>query len=469
MKALVTAILICTTTVCLSQKIYSNIGMSDEPIFKTKGDSIQYSNLQIILSKPFANSTVPYNLDSLFKLRNQLMQQGILGYRKVYRPNPDFFSYENLNDTTNYDGIKELSISKGRFRKLPAKVFKCKKLEALQLTNVSITRIQRRANRLTNLKTIILLNNTPAKSLKLTKNNKVETLIIRGEKSHYLPHSYRKFKSLISLDLSYNSIVKFPTEANHNKKLKELKLTNNLITLNNDEIKPNPYLEKLDLTKNKLIKIPASIKNLSTLKTLKFNFNSITEIAPEISLLTTLENLSLYNNQLCSIPSGVYQLKFLKEIDLYYNQIEKLDERVINWQNLEVLYLAFNKVYALSDNLGKLKNLQELYLHDNRLSTLPDNLSGLAKLTVLRINNNYMPLVPTSIFQLSNLENLDISKNQIQSLPANFFNIEHLKILALVANPWDKQTKEMLPAKAKELRAREVIVHLNSFEEDIEY
>lgn len=468
MKAIVTAILICATTVCQSQKIYSNISMSDEPVFKSKDDSIRYFNLQNVLSKSFVDSTDPYKLDSLFKLRNQIMQRGILGYRKVYRPNPDFFSYKNLTDTTSYDSIKELSISEEKFKRLPSKVFKCKNLEVLQLTNISVSRIQRRTNRLVNLKTIIILNNNPAKSLKLNKNRRIETLVIRGEKSNYLPHSYRNFKSLKSLDLSYNSITKFPNAAKHNKKLRELNLANNLITLNDDEIKPNSYLVKLDLTKNQIIKIPTSIRNLPNLKTLKFNFNTINEIAPEISMLHKLENLSLYSNQLSSIPAGVYQLKSLKEIDLYYNQIEKLDGRVINWQNLEVLYLAFNKVYSLSDNLGNLKNLQELYLHNNRLSSLPENLGGLVNLKVLRINNNNMPLIPISITQLIHLENLDISKNQIRSLPDNFFKFEHLKILALVANPWDNETKEMLPAKAKELRAREIIVHLNSFDVSID-
>ena len=76
--------------------------------------------------------------------------------------------------------------------------------------------------------------------------------------------------------------------------------------------------------------------------------------------------------------------------------------------------------------------------------------------------------MPTLLSRLTNLENLDISKNEIQNLPPDFFNFQHLKMLVLVANPWDTETKAMLPEKAKELRARDVVVHLNSFDETIE-
>ena len=73
--------------------------------------------------------------------------------------------------------------------------------------------------------------------------------------------------------------------------------------------------------------------------------------------------------------------------------------------------------------------------------------------------------MPPLLSKLIHLENLDISKNQIQSLPPDFFNFQHLKMLAMVANPWDSETKEMLTEKAKELRAKDVVVHLNSFDE----
>ena len=468
MRAVVTLLFLCLTTFCSSQSNIEFIGARDEPIFKSKDDSARYAILQNELSKSFAHTTDQKKLDSLFRLTSQLMKVGIIGFRKVYRPDPNFIPFENLNEHSDFDQVKELCISKGKFKRLPPNVFLCKNLEVLQLVNTSLSRLQKKANRLPNLKTIIILNNKPGKPLKLRRNNQVETLVIRGEQPTYLPTSYKNFKSLVKLDLSNNALTKFPNGAANNKKLKELLLINNAITLKDDEIKLNPYVEKLDLLKNKISKVPPSIRNLPNLKTLKFNYNTINEVAPEISQLERLESLSLYNNQLASIPWGVYQLRSLKEIDLYYNDVERLDEAAANWQNLEILYLAYNKIFSLPDNLGDLKNLRELYLHENRLSSLPENLSQLRNLKVLRINNNRLPQLPSSLSKLANLENLDISRNDIQFLPDDFFNFQHLKMLVLVANPWNQETKELLPEKAKELRAKDVVVHLNSFDETID-
>ena len=461
-------LLVCFSTLCFSQRIDFS-GLKEEPIFKSKSDSAQYAALQNVLNKSFIGSTDPKVMDSLFQLRAKLMMNDrILGFRKVYRANPDYVPYENLKNHTDLSQIKELSVTGGNVKALPDEALKCQNLEVLQLVNTSILRIPRKLNRLSHLKVIIVFNNRTGKPLKLKKNSNVETLVIRGDQPQYLPTNYRNFKSLVKLDLSNNSLTEFPKGINRNKKLKELILMNNGITLSNNGIVPNPYLEKVDFFKNRITNVPSSIANLTNLKTLKFNYNLVNEVAPEISQLKKLENLSFYNNKLTSIPYGVYQLESLKEIDLYYNEIEKIEEPIKNLKNLEILYLAYNKVYSITDHLSDLQHLSELYLHDNRLHSLPENLNNLKNLRVLRINNNSLLQVPAFISRMNNLENLDLSKNEIQSLPKDFFNLQHLKILALVANPWDAETKEMLLEKVKELRAKDVVVHLNSFDETVE-
>ncbi len=468
MKTYFSTVLVCLCILSFGQNKIDFTGIKEEPIFRSKEDSAQFAAVQHAISKSYTETTDPKRIDSLFKLSSQLFMSRVVGFRKVYCAYPDFIQYEKLNEHSNFSQIKELSISKGKFKSIPSQVFKCKNLEVLQLVNTSLSRLQRKVNRLPNLKMVILFNNKPTKSLKIKKNKTIETLVIRGEKSDYLPKSYKNLKRLAKLDLSNNALTEFPNGANLNKNLKELILINNAITLSENAIKHNPHIEKLDLMKNKVIKVPASIANLTNLKTLRFNYNEIRDVAPEINQLKKLENLSFYHNELTSIPHGVYQLGSLKEIDLYYNQIEKLEDNVINWQNLEILYLAFNKIYSVSDTLCNLPNLRELYLHNNRLSSLPEELNKLTNLKVLRINNNNLLHLPTSLTQLTYLENLDLSRNEIQSLPTDFFNFQHLKILALIANPWDAETKEMLPEKAKELRAKNVVVHLNSFDESLE-
>jgi hypothetical protein len=43
-----------------------------------------------------------------------------------------------------------------------------------------------------------------------------------------------------------------------------------------------------------------------------------------------------------------------------------------------------------------------------------------------------------------------------------------LKILSLVANSWEIDTKTKLIAQTKSLREKGVVVHLNSFDESVE-
>jgi Leucine-rich repeat (LRR) protein len=440
----------------------------DQPIFKTSADSIQFEKTQKAIREMVDGKRYdPIVADSIFAISTEVRSR-IIGYRKVYPSNSDFFPFDSLAFKSDRSAIKQLSLSKVKSKKLPIEILTCKNLEELELVNTSIGRIQKKLNRLPQLKTIFIYNNNPKRSLKLKKNRYVETLIVRGDKPAKLPTNYSKLSRLTKLDLAQNALTKFPKGISKNKNLKELILNNNGISLINDVISPNPYLQKLDLGKNQIKKVPASIGGFKALKLLKFNNNTITEVDEVISKLQSLEQLSFYNNQLTTIPKGVYQLPALKEIDLYYNLIERLEPVCANWKKLEVLYLAFNKVFALPDNLGQLKNLQELYLHNNRLSSIPESVSEINGLRIFRANNNLLINWPESISKIQLLENLDLSNNSISTLPIERFQFSRLKILALVANPWDVETKKNLIVYTKSLRQRGVIVHLNSFDEEVE-
>ncbi len=440
----------------------------DQPIFKSKSDSVQFEKTQKLIREMVEGKKCdPKMMDSIFALSMEIRNR-IIGYRKVYQANPDFFPFDSLAFKSDRSSITRLSISKVKSKKIPSEIFFCKNLEELELVNTSIGKIQKKLNHLPRLKTVFIYNNKPKRSLKLKKNKWIDTLLIRGDDPSKLPRNYSKFTALTRLDLAQNSLTNFPNGASKNKNLKELVLNNNSITLSNDLIKPHPFIEKLDLGKNQIKKVPASIGGFYSLKMLKFNHNNISEIDGTIAQLKKLEQLSFYSNQLASIPKEIYELASLKEIDLYYNEIERLDTKVIQWKKLEVLYLAFNKLFSLPDNLGELKNLQELYLHNNRLSSIPVSVGTINGLKVLRVNNNLLTELPNSLSKLQAIENFDLSNNSISSVPEWLFQFPRLKILAMVANPWEAEIKIDLPALAKRLRARGVIVHLNSFDEEVE-
>jgi Leucine-rich repeat (LRR) protein len=462
------SLLLISFLLLLSQKIVAQVlsNGSEVPIFKTKNDSVKYYLIQAQIKAAFEAS--PVDQKKADSLSGEMMvifrTGGIKGYKKEYRSNPLLFPYSKLNTTTNLDTIRELSISKVRSKRLPKEILQCKNLETLELVNTRINRL-RKLKSLTKLKEVRVYNNQSP--LRLSKNASIKTLVIRGETEKYLPKTFHRFKNLEKLDLADNRLTQFPSGVAKNKSMKELILNNNSITLN-EGITPVPSLENLYLNKNKIKTIPPAIGGFTNLKKLTFNFNEIESAANEISKLQKLEELSFYNNKLKSIPEGVYQLSSLKAIDLYYNQIERLEPKLSAWKKLDILYLAFNQLISLPEDFSALTSLQELYLHNNRISFIPEGIGTLPKLRVLRINNNYLSNLPESMMRLRNLENLDLSRNKIESLINDFSQFDHLKILSLVSNPWNKETKDLITGMTEKLRARSVIVHLNSFEESVE-
>jgi Leucine-rich repeat (LRR) protein len=70
-------------------------------------------------------------------------------------------------------------------------------------------------------------------------------------------------------------------------------------------------------------------------------------------------------------------------------------------------------------------------------------------------------LIPTMVKS----ENLDLSYNNLKAVPNELWNLKNLKLLSLVSNPWNENTKEVLVKKAELLRQQEVIVNLSELEE----
>jgi Leucine-rich repeat (LRR) protein len=460
-------ILVFSFLLMLSQKIIAQVlsNGSEIPIFKTKNDSVKYYLIRAQMKAAF--EAIPVDgkkADSLSGEFMVILRTGVSGYKKEYRADPLLFPYGKLYTTTNFDTIRSLSVSNVRSRRLPKGIRQCKNLETLELVNTKINRLGKLKS-LSKLKEVRIYNNQS--SIQLSKSKSIKKLVIRSQTEIYLPKTFHRLKTLENLDLAETALTQFPKGVVRNKKLKELILNNNSITLT-EGITPIPSLENLYLTKNKIQRIPSAIGEFTNLKKLTFNFNEIEKVADEISKLQKLEELSFYNNKLKSIPEGVYKLPSVRAIDLYYNQIERLEPKLSAWKKLDILYLAFNQLISLPDDFSALTSLQELYLHNNRLSFIPEGIGELPKLKVLRINNNYISNLPEALMQLRSLENLDLSRNKIESLLNDFSQFDHLKILSLVSNPWNKETKDSLLGVTEKLRARSVIVHLNSFEESTE-
>jgi Leucine-rich repeat (LRR) protein len=436
------------------------------PVFKTKSDSVKYYTAQDAMRNhnPLSNKRV--RMDSLWEVQQSVLKNGIIGWRYSYRADKSFTSFESLlNKEIEPTAVTKLSITDFEGKKLPEELFTCTNLEELELINSSVQKLPRQLNKLTKLHSVEIYNNQPSKPLRLSKNSTVTFLKIRSNKAGAVPSNFRKFQGLDSLDLCRNFLTKFP-EIHQNKNLRQLVLSENNLTLENDRITPSKSLQTLYIRRNKITTVPDAIGNFTALKKLSFNYNEITDIKDGIAKLHNLEELSLYQNKLAVIPKGLYELSNLKVIDLYYNQIERIDDPIANLKKLEILYLANNRIYFLSDNIGALSSLRELYLHHNRVSYFPTSLSKLTNLRVLRFNDNSFAAFPDPILSLSNLENIDMSRNRLQSIPPDFGSYQKLQLLIMTENPWED--KDTITALARKMRSNGTLVHLNSMGSEIE-
>jgi Leucine-rich repeat (LRR) protein len=448
------------------------------PLFKAREDSVNFARVQNdlasvrrVLSEAKAGSSTFDSIRQVFEglmaMQMRLMNQPGVKMRTVYRPDPNLTSYSEMVRSANPQAVRRLSIpGKGRTT-LPDSLFLCTNLEELELINWKLQRLPRSLNRLSSLREVTILNNQPPHPLKLSRNNAIKELTIRGDEGNgKLPRNYRKVKNLELLDLSRNNLTQVP-DLRGSKSLAKAVLIFNDITLEKIRSRQPSSLIEVNLANNKIRTVPPSIRNFKSVRKLNFNNNQIEDVSDEIASLEKLEEISFYKNRLSSFPEALYGIPHLKVIDLYHNDISRAD-RLAEMKNLEILYLANNKLFTLPENLGQLPRLKELYLHHNQLSNLPEGISHLDELRVLRVNDNRLLEFPPAVLRLPYLQSLDISHNQIQNIPVEKFDFKDLRIFALVGNPWDEPTREALPEFAKRLRQQKTIVHLNSFEDSVE-
>jgi len=436
------------------------LAQSQSPIYKTSDDSVKITQLTSRINE-LTSTPGTLHLPMVDSLRSALriMQlRGIIGFRYKFEPDRSFTSLSDvLEGKVQPEKVKKLSITENPTRRLPAIIYQCKSLEALELLNTRLQKVPGRLKKLRHLKSLRIYNNVSSKRLRLATNQSVSFLKIRSSNGQVVPLSYRKLKNLDTLDLSRCNLDRFP-DIKENRKLKQLLLGENRLNLKDLGKISNPLLEHLGLHRNHIDTVPPTIANFPALKKLVLNYNNISEVDKAFKSLKNLEELGLYSNKLKSIPEPIFQLRELRFLDLYYNEIERIPDAISNLDKLTILYLASNKIFSISDKIGELSNLRELYMHHNRISSFPFALKNLSNLEVFRFNSNRMVDVPEWITGLSHLKNIDFSQNNIHITPGHLLQLQNLQIVAMTENPWENFEK--VEDLAEMLVARGVIVHL---------
>jgi len=195
---------------------------------------------------------------------------------------------------------------------------------------------------------------------------KLESLDLTNNSISKIPDKINKLSSLVSLDLSENQFNYFPSVLSNLPNLKELYLhQNKLVDL--PDFKEFPFsLEKLDLRSNLLTKITPSIVEIQTLKFLNLENNRLRQIPQFLGDLTSLEVLKLSFNKIKSITNNILRLDHLQTFEVDSSNLDNNSKEILNKIKLKA---AKNEASELILKMNSLLN-EDLLTNDqkNRLA-----------------------------------------------------------------------------------------------------
>lgn len=270
------------------------------------------------------------------------------------------------------------------------------------------------------------------------------------------------------LAVANNSLTQFPIAiSSSSSKLKDLLLSDNLLTDIPGTILRFPNLVKLDLMANKLTDIPPTVLSITSLTTLNLAWNAITEVPKAISALTQLTTLTLHHNNIKRIASGICQLSKLTTLELQHNALTSIPESIGELASLTVLDVSFNALKEwpaafnpdsqldsltrldlshnvisgaipgdkLSADIPLFPSLEELYLNNNTITELPTELwKNIPSVAVLDLRNNQITQISEEIELLFSLSTLELGANRLTALPIEIGKLANLQVLSFYRN-----------------------------------
>ena len=245
-----------------------------------------------------------------------------------------------------------------------------------------------------------------------------------------LPSCFGRYQSLRVLNISSNSLRIFPDFLCDLKSLIELDLSfNSIKSLPN--IGRLSTLERLWATNNMLSgSFSENFKDLVNLKEIDIRFNSITSI-DIVSQLPRLEQLMVGHNKI-SVFEGAFEKCRILHID--HNPITRFDFKA-SMPTLTSLNIASANLAELADSLfGRIPNLNKLNLDKNHFANISQQIGKLRKLEYLSLAKNPLSSLPATIGNLQDLRYLDVRECNLKKLPAEIWCCLHLDTLNVSSN-----------------------------------
>ena len=191
-----------------------------------------------------------------------------------------------------------------------------------------------------------------------TKAMQSRIVLARKTKSIDLTNSRNDLQALFQFrEIPAHVLTAFRVRRDAVGGLRQLFLTNNLISEVSSDLRFLKSLEVLCLSGNRLTRIGGTICGLKRLRKLFLGRNKIGEVPEQIQNLRRLEELQLDHNELDSFSLALTELRNLHRLSLCHNNLRQLPAEIRRLQELVELNLDYNRIGpSLPNNLGRLSS-----------------------------------------------------------------------------------------------------------------
>jgi len=176
---------------------------------------------------------------------------------------------------------------------------------------------------------------------------KIDTLDLSNYSLSRLPHEVKDCPNLKSLNLLKNNFEVWDSTfffLSQLRQLGDLKITISPSGFNNLKPEDQRMITGLEIFSKDLNQVPENILQQKQLNYLDLSYCHIPSLPAEIKNMINLTSLDLSNNELDSLPAEIGKLTNLTSLDLNNNQLTSLPAEIAKLSNLTGLDLSNNQL-----------------------------------------------------------------------------------------------------------------------------
>ncbi|PLN77214.1 serine/threonine phosphatase [Aspergillus taichungensis] len=313
--------------------------------------------------------------------------------------------------------LREIKFIGNEATRLPPSLSLASRLTYLDVSNNLLESLDHaHLDRLHGLVSIKMANNKLSKLPSYFGNFQyLRTLNLSSNNFHVFPDFLCNLKSLVDLDISFNSIAELPNIGRLTA-LERLWMTNNVLRGPLDEtFRDLVNLREIDARFNEITNIDV-LSQLPRLEQLFAGHNAVSRFRGSFVKMRTLVLDHCPMTQF-DIDSPIPTLTSLNIASAKLVQFR--DSLFDNVPNLARLVLDKNHFVSMSPYIGKLRKLEHFSMIKNPLSSLPATIGCLLELKYLNLRECNLRRLPPEIWHCFKLETLNVSSNVLDSFPAH--------------------------------------------------